>query len=355
MADINIQINGRRIGPGLPAYIVAELSANHNQSLDRAIEIVRAAKAAGADAIKLQTYRADTITIDCDNEWFRVRGTLWNGRSLYELYADAFTPWEWHADLKSVAVEEGLDFFSTPFDDSAVDFLEQLGVGAYKIASFELVDLPLLRRVAVTGKPLIISTGMATLTEIEEAVATVRAAGGREIALLKCTSAYPSPPDAMNLRTIPHLSDTLAVPVGLSDHSLDAAVPVTAVALGACIIEKHMTLARSDGGADAPFSLEPHEFRNMVDAVRVAERALGSVQYGADSHEIESRAFRRSLFIVKDVRAGETFDPGNVRSIRPGFGLHTRHLEEVLGRVAARDVARGTPLSWDLVSDSASR
>lgn len=352
MAERFIEINGRRVGPGLPAYVVAELSANHNQSIDRAIDTIRAARAAGADAIKLQTYRADTLTIDCDREWFRVRGTLWNGRTLYDLYTEAFTPWEWHPRLRDVAAEEGLDFFSTPFDDTAVDFLEELGVVAHKVASFENVDLPLLRRVASTGKPLIVSTGMATLAEIDEAVRTVRGAGGTQLALLKCTSAYPCTPDTMNLRTIPHLSEAFGVPVGLSDHSMEAAVAAVAVSLGACIVEKHFTLDRGTGGPDSAFSLEPDEFRAMVNAVRVAEEALGDVRYGPGPAEAGSLVFRRSLFVVEDVRAGEAFTPRNVRSIRPGHGLHTRHLEQVLGRVAARDVRRGTPLDWDLVAGS---
>jgi pseudaminic acid synthase len=350
MGERTIEINGRRVGPGLPAYVVAELSANHNHSLDRAVETVRAAKAAGADAIKLQTYRADTLTIDSDNEWFRVKGTLWEGRTLYDLYTEAFTPWEWHPHLRDVAAEEGLDFFSTPFDDTAVDFLEELGVVAHKVASFENVDLPLLRRVARTGKPLIVSTGMATLAEVDEAVQAVRGAGGTQLALLKCTSAYPSTPDAMNLRTIPHLADAFDLPVGLSDHSMEVAVPAAAVALGACIVEKHLTLSRAEGGPDSAFSLEPHEFRDMVNAVRVAEQALGVVRYGCGPLEEKSRAFRRSLFVVQDVRAGEPYTARNVRSIRPGYGLHTRHLEQVVGRVASRDVARGTPLAWELVA-----
>lgn len=352
MRERFIDIGGRRVGPGQAAYVVAELSANHNQSLDRAVDTVRAAGAAGADAIKLQTYTADTLTIDCDAEWFRVRGTLWNGRTLYDLYSEAFTPWEWHPRLRDVAHEEGLDFFSTPFDESAVDFLEDLGVVAHKVASFELVDLPLLRLVAATGKPLIVSTGMATLAEIEEAVQSVRGAGGERLALLKCTSAYPSSPGAMNLRTIPHLSDAFGVPVGLSDHSMEVAVPAVAVALGACIVEKHLTLSRADGGPDSAFSLEPHEFRAMVDAVRAAEQGMGEVRYGTGPLEEGSRSFRRSLFVVRDVRAGEPFTAQSVRSIRPGHGLHTRHLGEVLGRAAARDIERGTPLAWDLVAGS---
>lgn len=344
-------IGGRPIGPGKPAYIVAELSANHHQEFEQAVALVRAAREAGADAVKLQTYTPDTLTIDCDKEWFRIgRGTIWEGRTLYDLYGEAYTPWEWQPRLKAVAAEEGLDLFSTPFDATAVDFLEEMGVPAYKVASFEIVDLPLIRRVARTGKPMILSTGMATLAEIDEAVHAAREAGAGAIALLKCTSAYPAPPEEMNLRTIPHLAEAFGVPVGLSDHTLGIAVPVAAVSLGACIVEKHFTLARSVPGPDSAFSLEPHEFAHMVQAIREAERALGQVVYQVAPREAASRVFRRSLFVVQDVRAGEPFTSENVRSIRPAHGLHTRHLEDVLGRPAARDIERGTPLSWDLVA-----
>jgi pseudaminic acid synthase len=350
MTDRSIQIAGRRIGPGEQTFIIAELSANHHQSIDQAIAVIRAAKEAGADAVKLQTYTPQTMTIDCDNEYFRVHGTIWEGRTLYDLYAEAQTPWEWHGRLRDVAMELGLVFFSTPFDATAVSFLEDLGVPAYKIASFENVDLPLLREVARTGKPIIMSTGMATLAEIDEAVAAIRASGGRELVLLKCTSAYPAPPEESNLRTIPHLSDAFDVPVGLSDHTLDAAVPVAAVALGATVIEKHLTLSRAEPGPDSAFSLEPQEFRSMVSSIRIAERALGNVLYGVCQRELASRPFRRSLFVVEDVRRGEPFTPLNVRAIRPGYGLHTRHMEEILGRKSGADIRRGTPLSWKLVA-----
>jgi pseudaminic acid synthase len=344
-----IEIAGRRIGAGQPTYIIAEMSANHAQDFDQAVRIVEAARDAGADAIKLQTYTPDTLTIDCRNEHFRIEGTMWDGRVLHDLYREAQTPWEWQPRLKQVAEKMGLHLFSTPFDASAVDFLEDMGVPAHKIASFENVDLPLLRRAAATGKPIIMSTGMATLSEIDEAVTTIREAGGRQLCLLKCTSAYPAPPSEMNLRTIPHLADTFGIPVGLSDHTLDVGVPVAAVALGACVIEKHLTLSREMPGPDSGFSLEPREFREMVDAVRTAEAALGRVNYGVSERERKSRVFRRSLFVVEDVKAGEPLTLANVRSIRPGNGLHTRHLEDVVGRVAARDIARGTPLSWDLM------
>ena len=345
-----LRIGRVQVGTGQPTFIVAELSANHNGSYERAVRIVQAAKDAGADAIKLQTYTADTITFNSDSEPFRIRGgTLWDGKTLYGLYGEAYTPWEWQPKLKQVAEGLGMQCFSSAFDASAVDFLEEMGIPVHKVASPELVDLLLIRKMAATGKPLILSTGMATLEEIEEAVRTARQAGAREIALLKCTSAYPAPAEEMNLRTIPELARRFEVPVGLSDHTMGIAVPVAAVSLGACIIEKHLTLSRGEAGPDSAFSLEPHEFKAMVEAVRTAERALGAVHFGVSEREASSRAFRRSLFVVCDVAKGETFTADNVRSIRPATGLHTRYLGEVLGKTAARNIARGTPLSWDLV------
>ncbi len=344
-----IEIGGRSFGPEA-TLIVAELSANHLHSFERALSLVDAAADAGADAIKLQTYTPDTITLKSEAEPFRLRSnTIWGGRTLHELYGEAYTPWEWHEPLFTRARERGLLAFSSPFDPTAVDFLLSLGVPAFKIASFELVDLGLIERVARTGKPLIMSTGMATLGEIEEAVAAARAAGARELALLKCTSAYPTPPSEMNLRTIPQLAATFDVPVGLSDHTLGIAAAVAAVALGAVIVEKHFTLSRADGGPDGLFSLEPHEFRQMVAAVREVEAALGTVSFAPTEHEKPMRAFRRSLFVVADMRAGDRFSEQNLRSIRPGDGLHTRHLREILGRRARRDIPAGTPMSWDLV------
>jgi len=345
-----ITINGRVVGPGHPTYMVAEMSANHNQNFDQAVQIIRAAKEAGADAVKLQTYTPDTLTIDCDNEYFRIKGTLWEGRNLYDLYGEAYTPWEWQPKLKEVANELGLELFSTPFDLTSVDFLETMNVAVHKIASFESVDLPLLRHIAKTDKPVIMSTGMATLAEIDESVNTLRQAGNQDLILLKCTSAYPSPPEAMNLHTIPHLAAAFGVPVGLSDHTPGIAVPVAAVALGACMVEKHFTVSRALPSPDSKFSLEPQEFKAMVEAVRMTEKALGTVHYGLEEHEAVSRVFRRSLFAVQDVKAGEAFTAQNVRSIRPGHGLHTRHLEEVLGRHASKDIPRGTPLSWSLIA-----
>lgn len=350
MMNLYIEINGRRIGPGYATYIVAEMSANHNQDFDQAVKIIEAAKNAGADAIKLQTYRPDTLTIDCDGEYFQIKGTLWDGRTLYDLYNEAHMPWDWQPKLKAVAEEIGIDFFSTAYDPLAVDFLEDLGVPVHKVASFEIVDIPLIVKMARTGKPLIISTGMATPEEIEEAVRAAHNAGATQIALLKCTSAYPAPPEEMNLRTIPHLAKSFHLPAGLSDHTLGIAVPVAAVALGACIIEKHFTLSRTAPGPDSAFSLEPHEFKAMVEAVRTTEKALGRVRYDVGEREAASRVFRRSLFVVQDIKAGEKFTAENVRSIRPGHGLHTRHLGEVLGRRAKKEVRKGTPLGWDLIT-----
>jgi pseudaminic acid synthase len=340
----------RQIGPGHPVYVVAELSANHSGSREVAIELVRAAHAAGADAVKLQTYTADTLTIRSDRPEFRIAGgTLWDGRTLYDLYQEAAMPWEWHADLFADARRLGMDCFSTPFDASAVDFLEQFDPPAHKIASFELVDLALLRKVASTRRPVILSTGMATLEEITEAVAALREAGCRELVLLKCTSSYPAPAEEANLRTIGHLASTFNCPVGLSDHTLGIACPVVAVSLGACLIEKHFTLSRKTPGPDSAFSLEPAEFAEMVRAIRVAEAALGSVHYGLSPAEAKSRIFRRSLFAVAEIAAGERFTEQNVRSIRPGHGLPPKELPQILGKRAARAIGRGEPLSWDCV------
>ncbi len=331
-------------------YIVAELSANHNQSLEEAIRLVREAKRVGADAVKLQTYTPDTMTIDCDAPPFRIgKGTIWEGKNLYQLYSEAYTPWEWHGRLKEVALEEGMDLFSTPFDDSAVDFLEEMGVPAYKIASFEIVDLELIRKVAATGKPIIISTGMATAEEIDEAIAAAREKGCQDLILLKCTSAYPSPLDEMNLKAIPHMVNRFGVLVGLSDHTLGLEAPVVAVALGACLVEKHFTLSRTVPGPDSTFSLEPGEFRKMVDAVRNVEKTLGDVRYEPTEHEMSTRIFRRSLFVVQDMKEGESFTRDNVRAIRPGDGLLPKNLIAILGRRAKYPLMRGTPLRWDFI------
>lgn len=348
-----IEVAGRRIGTGEPVYVVAEMSANHHNDLDYAARIVRAAKEAGADAVKVQTYTADTITLDVDSPLFKDRtgGTLWEGRGLYDLYAEASMPWEWQPKLAAVASEAGIHLFSAPFDFTAVDFLEaEVDPPAYKVASFEIVDLPLIERMAATGKPLLISTGMSSRDEIAEAVEAARRGGATQIALLKCTSAYPAPPEEMNLAAIPAMAAEFGLPVGLSDHTLGIAAPVAGVALGACIVEKHFTLSRADGGPDGAFSLEPAELKAMIDGIRVASKAVGRAEFGPGTTESGSRVFRRSLFVVEDVAAGEVFTEHNVRSIRPGDGLHPRHYREVLGRRATRPVPRGTPLAWDLVA-----
>ncbi len=346
----SLKIGNRMVGEDHPAFIIAELSANHGQDFDRAVEMVNAARECGADAVKLQTYTPDTMTIPSTKEWFRIGpGTPWEGRTLYELYGEAYTPWEWHPRLKEVAREAGMELFSTPFDQTAVSFLEELEMPAYKVASFELVDLPLLRAVAMTGKPIIVSTGMATLEEIEEAVAAIREVGNEQIALLKCTSGYPALAEEMNLLAIPHLKSTFSLTVGLSDHTLGIAVPVAAVALGATIVEKHFTLSRKGSGPDSTFSLEPPEFEEMVEAVRTVEQALGEAHYGMAPRESASRVFRRSLFVVEDVDEGESFTAVNVRAIRPGHGLAPKHLEEILESRASTDIPCGTPLSWELV------
>jgi N-acetylneuraminate synthase len=346
----SIIIDGRCIALGGRAYIVAELSANHRQSFDRAVALIKEAKACGADAVKLQTYTPDTITIDCKGEYFRVGDdTIWAGRNLHDLYGEAYTPWEWQPRLKEIANSLGLALFSTPFDPTAVAFLEEMAVPAYKIASFEVIDIPLLEIIGATGKPVIMSTGMATLAEIDEALSALVKSGCTQIALLKCTSAYPAQPEDMKLATIPHMAAAFGVPVGLSDHTLGIAVPVAAVALGACIIEKHLTISRSDPGPDSAFSLEPHEFKQMVEAVRVAEKAGGQISYGGSASEAAERVFRRSLFVVEDVKAGELFTEKNVRSIRPGQGLPPKLLPIILGRRARIDISRGTPLRWDLI------
>lgn len=358
---IIIRIGKSLIGPGQPVFIVAELSGNHGQNFSAAVKLVHLAKEAGADAIKLQTYTADTITIAPDagsneagfrKDCFKIAGgTLWDGKTLHDLYQQSFTPWDWQPKLQIVARELGMELFSSAFDPTAVDFLERMNVPAHKIASPELVDIPLIEKMARTGKPLILSTGMATLAEIEEAVAAARKAGASEICLLKCTSAYPAQPDQANLRTLVDLADRFQLPVGLSDHTIGSETAIAAVALGACIIEKHFTEDRSIPGPDSAFSLEPSEFRDMVNAIRTVERSLGSVHYGPAPSELAMLKFRRSLFVVADIKSGEVFSEKNVRSIRPADGLHPRHLAKVLGRKAAREIRRGTPFQWDMIAD----
>ena len=344
-----IEIAGRQIGPGAPPYIIAEMSGNHNGELERALALVEAAAAAGADAVKLQTYTADTMTIDHPGEEFRIEGGLWDGKTLYELYEWAHTPWEWHEAIFKRGRELGLAVFSSPFDATAVDFLEGLDAPAYKIASFEAIDLPLIEKVAATGKPMIISTGMANLEEIGEAMATARAHGSGEIVLLHCISGYPTPAEEANLQTLPDLAARFGAIGGLSDHTLGPEVPVAAVALGAHVIEKHFTLRRADGGPDSAFSLEPEELKQLCDSCRTTWQALGKVDYGRKPSEEANSTFRRSLYVVEDIAAGEPFTAQNLRAIRPGFGLPPKHLKALLGKPAARDVARGTAMAWDLV------
>jgi pseudaminic acid synthase len=351
MGNKYIEIQNRRIGTGHAVYIIAELSANHNQKYSEAVKLIEAAKSAGADAVKLQTYTPDTMTIKCDKAEFLIKGgTLWDGKTLYDLYSEAYMPWDWQSKLKKVADDLQITLFSTPFDTTSVDFLQEINIPAYKIASFEIVDIPLIEYVASKHKPIIISTGMATLDEINECVQAALRAGASQVALLKCTSAYPSSPEEMDLQTIPSMSKRFGIPIGLSDHTLGIAVPVAAVVLGACIVEKHFTLSRGIYGPDSTFSLEPNEFKSMVDAIRTAEKALGEVSYQVSNQEAKSRVFRRSLFVVKDIKKGDVFNKENVRSIRPGYGLHPRYYVEVLGAEATQDIIRGTPLTWAMIS-----
>ncbi len=342
-----MEINGRIIGDGHPAYIIAEMSANHAGSMERALELIHAAKDAGADCVKIQTYTADTMTIDCHNEYFQIEKGTWEGENLYGLYQKAYTPWEWQEQLRDEAAKVGIDFLSTPFDPLSVAFLEELGVHFYKIASFELVDIPLLECVAAKNKPIVMSTGMGTLEEIQEAVDAIYCTGNRQLALMKCSSAYPAKPEEMNLRTIQDLKERFGVPVGLSDHSMGAFSAATAVAMGANLIEKHFCISRAVKNPDAVFSMEPQEFRQMVEQVREVEQAMGTVCYGITSQEESNACFRRSLFVVQDIAAGEMLTPENIRSIRPAYGLKPKHYQEVLGRTAKRALKRGTPLSFE--------
>jgi N-acetylneuraminate synthase len=351
--DRTFAIGDRRLGPGHPPLVVAELSANHNGDIRRAFEIMEAAKAAGAEGVKLQTYTADTMTIDHDGPDFRIRGGLWDGYRLHDLYKEAQTPWEWHRALFEKGRELGLITFSTPFDATAVDLLEELGNPVYKIASFEVPDLPLIARIARTGKPIVMSTGMADLGEVADAVRTARENGAKDLVLLHCVSAYPAPPEDVNLRTIPHLAEAFGCLAGLSDHTLGTAVSVAAVALGACLVEKHFTLRRSDGGPDSAFSLEPAEMADLAASCRTAWAALGRVAYDLKDSERGNLAFRRSLYVVEDVAEGEPLTERNVRSIRPGFGLAPKFLPQVLGARAARGLKRGTALDWSMVGERA--
>lgn len=346
-----MKIAGRSVGAGSPPLVIAEMSGNHNQSLERALAIVDAAAAAGAHALKIQTYTADTMTIDAGGEEFFIKdkASLWSGKSLYKLYQEAHTPWEWHAPIFERARGHGMIAFSSPFDESAVDFLESLGAPCYKIASFENTDLPLVRKAAATGKPMIVSTGMATAEELDETVRAAREAGCRDLVLLKCTSTYPATPQDTNILTIPDMRARFGCDIGLSDHTMGVGVAVASVALGAVAVEKHFTLRRADGGVDSAFSLEPEELRSLVIETERAWQALGAVRYGATEGEKSSLLFRRSLYITQDLKAGDVLTRDNVRAIRPGLGLPPKHLDSVLGRKIRRDVARGTPLSLDLI------
>lgn len=345
-----IQIGNRKVGGDNPCMIVAELSGNHNGDYNRAIEIVHAAKEAGADAVKLQTYTADTITIDCDKPWFMTPGDgLWAGRTLHDLYEEAYTPWEWHQGIMEEAHKLGMECFSSPFDPTAVDYLENLNVPAYKIASFEINDIPLIRRIAKLHKPIIFATGIAYEEDIKRALDTCAEEGNEEVILLKCVSAYPTPYNLVNLRMMQNLRDKYDCIVGLSDHTPGGTIPVGSIALGGKMIEKHLTLDRSAGGVDDAFSMEPAEFAQMVKEVRIMEEALGSYEYKLTDKQIKERSLSRSLFVVKDIKAGEIITEENVRSIRPGNGMHTMHYEEVLGKTASRDLEKGEPLSWDMI------
>lgn len=348
----NIKIQDNTVSEQSKTFIIAEMSGNHNMDFSRAVEIIKAAKEAGADAIKLQTYTADTITIDCDAPCFRTQDdSLWSGTTLHKLYQTAYTPWEWQPELKKIAEEMGMICFSTPFDLTAVDFLEEMDVPAYKIASFEINDIPLIRKVARTGKPIIISTGIALLEDIELALKVCKEEKNENVILLKCTSAYPAPYEDMNLKVIPNMKETFDCVVGLSDHTLGSETAVAAVALGAKVIEKHFTLRRSDGGPDAAFSMEPEEFKKMVDEIRNVEKALGRATYDLTQKQINSRSGSRSLFVVKDIAEGECFTEENVRSVRPGNGMHTKHYDEILGKKATTKLSKGTPLEWRFIGD----
>lgn len=345
-----VKIENHIISADSPAYIIAEMSGNHNMDFNRAVRIMEAAKESGADAIKIQTYTADTITLNCDSPYFQItQGTLWDGRTLHKLYEEAYTPWEWQPKLKEIANEMGLDFFSSPFDGTSVDFLEEMNVPAYKIASFEITDIPLIKKIASLGKPVIISTGIAKLSDIELALETCRQAGNEDVILLKCCSAYPTPYEDINLRTMVSMAETFNCLTGLSDHTMGSTVAGASVALGGRVVEKHLTLSRAEGGVDSAFSMEPGEFKKMVDDIRIIEKALGKVTYDLTDKQLAEREHCRSLFIAKDMKAGEIFTAENLRSVRPGFGLHTKYYEEILGKKVKKDVALGMPMSWDLI------
>ena len=346
----SLQIDNRNIGYNSSVYIVAEISANHGHNIQIAKDTIKAAKQAGADAVKIQTYTADTITMDCDNEYFQIKqGTLWDGTTLYKLYQEAYTPWEWHEELFRYARNIGITIFSSPFDKTAVGLLESLNTPAYKIASFEITDIPLIEYVASKMKPVIISTGIATIGEIKEAIDTCKKVGNNNIILLKCTSSYPAPYEDMNILTIPNMKNTFGVEVGLSDHSMGSTVALGAVALGAKMIEKHIILDRNIGGPDVEFSMDIDEFKSMIKEIRKLERALGRVNYDLDEKVIKNRVFSRSLFFTEYIKAGDMITENNMRSIRPGYGLHPRYYNEILGKKAKQDIKKGTPVDWSLI------
>lgn len=345
-----VTIDGRKVGAGNPTYIVAEMSANHNGDYSRAVEILYAAKEAGADAVKIQTYTADTITIDSDKPYFQItQGTLWDGRTLYDLYKEAYTPWDWTERLMEEAQKIGITLFSSPFDLTAIDYLENLNVPCYKVASFEITDIPMIRKIAKTGKPIIFATGIAYEKDIELALETCKQEGNEKIVLLKCTSAYPAPFEAVNLEMIPFMAERFDCISGLSDHTMGYSVAIASVAKGARMIEKHMTLRRSDGGADSAFSMEPEEFRQMCVGVRQVEKALGKVTFELSEKQAREREHTRSLFVAEDIKAGDVFTATNMRSVRPGYGLHTKYYEEILGKRATKDLEKGTPMEWKFV------
>jgi len=344
-----IKFGDRLIGKDQPAYIIAEMSANHAGSKERALEIIRAAKEAGADCVKVQTYTPETMTLDSDKKWFKIDKGTWEGENLYSLYEKAYTPWEWQEDLKKEAERIGIDFFSTPYENTAVDFLEDLDLEFYKVASFSITNIPFLKYLSKKNKPIIMSTGMATLAEIDEAVRTIRNEGNGKLALLNCSSAYPSIPDDMNLKKIKNLEDTFDLPVGLSDHSLGSVAAVTSIAMGAKIIEKHFCMSRKIENPDASFSMEPDEFKKMVDDIRAAEKAIGKVDYSVSKKEKESSIFRRSIFVTEDIKAGEELTEKNIKIIRPGYGLKPKHWDKALKSKSINDIKKGTPLKWDMI------
>ena len=348
--DKRIRIGKRYVGEGEKTFVVAEVSANHLQDYGRAEAIIKAAAQAGADAVKLQTYTPDTITLDCDNDYFQItQGTIWDGTTLHKLYEEAYTPWEWQPRLMEYANGLGLECFSSPFDATAVDFMKEMDMPAYKVASFEINDIPLIRKIAGLGKPVILATGIAYLEDMERALQVCKEEGNEQVVLLKCTSAYPSPYEEMNLKVIPSMAQVFDCITGLSDHSMGTAAAVASVALGAKMVEKHLTLSRADGGPDGAFSMEPDEFKKMVDEIRIVEKALGKVTYELSEKQKRSREDGRSLFVVKNMKEGEIFTEENVRSIRPAFGLHTMYLDEIMGKRARTDISKGTPLDWKLI------